>query len=416
MGRITKVNYIGNGVAATRSGETVTVTIPGGAGSWGGITGTLSNQTDLQTALNAKQATLVSATNIKTINGSSVLGSGDLTVSGSGSGSGLYPVGRNPLYGPSDVINDSFVVFGSAGLQTGYHGGGSPTLGNPIVWQFPPDAGGVPTIFFDNVETIGGNGVRFSFPPVKRLFNATFTQDEVMSSYGVTVALQWYLTGALDMYWWSPKPLNIIFTGNGAGSWTLGGNSAYFNTQLNNGYASFEINGAISSTSYAGCSMNYYGPNNYHIKQYLTGTYGGGFYLVDSGGSTVSNPTSNDIVVVNGFPIQVTTAFNMTTWDVYNLGLKILSSTHINVHAEAWILNDRQSDTTVVLTWQAYPAATAYKIYRSSSWDLSSPTLVYSGTDLTYTDTVVSGVYYYKMMAVLSGVDTYISKTISKYS
>lgn len=39
--------------------------------------------TATQTALDAKQATLVSATNIKTINGSSVLGSGDLSVSGS---------------------------------------------------------------------------------------------------------------------------------------------------------------------------------------------------------------------------------------------------------------------------------------------------------------------------------------------
>jgi hypothetical protein len=37
-----------------------------------------------QTALNAKQATLVSGTNIKTINGTSVLGSGDITISGSG--------------------------------------------------------------------------------------------------------------------------------------------------------------------------------------------------------------------------------------------------------------------------------------------------------------------------------------------
>lgn len=35
--------------------------------------------------INGKQATLVSATNIKTVNGSSILGSGDLTVSGSGS-------------------------------------------------------------------------------------------------------------------------------------------------------------------------------------------------------------------------------------------------------------------------------------------------------------------------------------------
>ena len=49
--------------------------------AWGAISGTLSAQTDLQAELDAKQDTLVSATNIKTINGSSVLGAGDLTVS-----------------------------------------------------------------------------------------------------------------------------------------------------------------------------------------------------------------------------------------------------------------------------------------------------------------------------------------------
>lgn len=38
--------------------------------------------TATQTALNAKQDTLVSATNIKTIGGQSILGSGDLTVGG----------------------------------------------------------------------------------------------------------------------------------------------------------------------------------------------------------------------------------------------------------------------------------------------------------------------------------------------
>lgn len=53
--------------------------------SLGAITGTLSAQTDLAAALAAKQATLVSATNIKTINGNSILGSGDLVISGGGS-------------------------------------------------------------------------------------------------------------------------------------------------------------------------------------------------------------------------------------------------------------------------------------------------------------------------------------------
>lgn len=49
-------------------------------GTWGSITGTLSDQTDLQTALNGKQATLVSGTNIKTINSTSILGSGNIDI------------------------------------------------------------------------------------------------------------------------------------------------------------------------------------------------------------------------------------------------------------------------------------------------------------------------------------------------
>jgi hypothetical protein len=62
----------------------------GGSGAeWGGITGTLSTQTDLQSELDDKQDTLVSGTNIKTINGTSVLGSGDLAVGG-GSGTSGY--------------------------------------------------------------------------------------------------------------------------------------------------------------------------------------------------------------------------------------------------------------------------------------------------------------------------------------
>lgn len=50
------------------------------APAWGSITGTLSDQTDLDTALNGKQDTLVSGTNIKTVNGNSLLGSGDLAI------------------------------------------------------------------------------------------------------------------------------------------------------------------------------------------------------------------------------------------------------------------------------------------------------------------------------------------------
>jgi len=53
---------------------------------WGNITGTLSNQIDLQSSLDSKQENLTSGTNIRTINGLDILGSGNLVVSASGSG------------------------------------------------------------------------------------------------------------------------------------------------------------------------------------------------------------------------------------------------------------------------------------------------------------------------------------------
>jgi hypothetical protein len=71
-----------------RWGGSTYVEIAANNAVWGAITGTLSNQTDLQNALNAKQATLVSGTNIKTLEGQSLLGSGNIDLSKSDVGLG----------------------------------------------------------------------------------------------------------------------------------------------------------------------------------------------------------------------------------------------------------------------------------------------------------------------------------------
>lgn len=72
----------GNEVNNTITGAQIIAGASGGGAVWGGITGVLATQTDLQSALNAKQDTLVSGTNIKTINSTSLLGSGDITIAG----------------------------------------------------------------------------------------------------------------------------------------------------------------------------------------------------------------------------------------------------------------------------------------------------------------------------------------------
>gem|GEM_PF-5428815 len=77
-----------------------------------------------QSALNARQATLVSATNIKTINGSSILGSGNLTISPGISGTVAqgqiaYGAGSNNLSGNSkfyiDTANNGILHIGASG-------------------------------------------------------------------------------------------------------------------------------------------------------------------------------------------------------------------------------------------------------------------------------------------------------------
>ena len=97
------------------TGAQIIAAASGGSATWGSITGTLSSQTDLQSALNAKQDTLVSATNIKTINGSSILGSGNLTVS-----AGLTigttaitsgTIGRVLFEGTGNVLQESASLF-----------------------------------------------------------------------------------------------------------------------------------------------------------------------------------------------------------------------------------------------------------------------------------------------------------------
>ena len=64
------------------TGQQIINAASGGGVSWGSITGTLSAQTDLNTALSGKQATLVSGTNIKTVNGNSLVGSGNVSING----------------------------------------------------------------------------------------------------------------------------------------------------------------------------------------------------------------------------------------------------------------------------------------------------------------------------------------------
>lgn len=81
----TKLIFEGNnliGIQNPRAKGTDLIPSQSAGGSFATVSGDPMDNDDLAAALNAKQATLVSATNIKTVNGTSILGSGDLSVAG----------------------------------------------------------------------------------------------------------------------------------------------------------------------------------------------------------------------------------------------------------------------------------------------------------------------------------------------
>ena len=91
-------NIGGVEVNNTITGAQIIAGASGGGATWGGITGTLSTQTDLQSALNAKQDTLVNTTNIKSVNGNSLVGSGNVTI-------GPKLLGYSGILGTPSVTN-----------------------------------------------------------------------------------------------------------------------------------------------------------------------------------------------------------------------------------------------------------------------------------------------------------------------
>lgn len=137
------------------------------APAWGDITGTLSDQTDLDAALSGKQATLVSGTNIKTVNGNSLLGSGDLAVTTPAAdilnaiaGAALGDVGTYAWLSRS--VANTAITAGTtyAGSALRYDGNRNPNSGGSVT--HPATTGGTPSGTWMAMGTINNAGSTFT--------------------------------------------------------------------------------------------------------------------------------------------------------------------------------------------------------------------------------------------------------------
>lgn len=94
-----------NGNSLLGSGNLILEGGQGGSANWGSIGGNITEQEDLANALNAKQNVLSSGVNIKTINGNSLLGEGNLIISG-GSGSSEWGSIGGTITNQTDLMSE----------------------------------------------------------------------------------------------------------------------------------------------------------------------------------------------------------------------------------------------------------------------------------------------------------------------
>jgi hemin uptake protein HemP len=143
----------------------------------------ISTITNLQTSLDAKQATLVSGTNIKTINSQSLLGSGDIVISGSGNGYALH----------------FFCLTSSMASATTYYMGDIPfalTTTQNLCRVYPPKAGTIKSakIYFrrTNGTYTSGNlvvSVNKNNVATQIATAANFTTAQVFSNESLSIAV-----------------------------------------------------------------------------------------------------------------------------------------------------------------------------------------------------------------------------------
>jgi hypothetical protein len=238
----------------------------GGGGTWGSITGTLSDQTDLQAALDAKQATLTPAALTKTddTNVTLTLGgtpatallqaasltlgwAGQLGLSRGGTAAYLSDPGANRLWGWDDT--DNAIKFITIGTNLSYDhsthtlsstGGGTPG-GSDTQFQYNNSGafGGIASLTYDGTipVTLTLDNLGDGADPIDGIFLRNTTAATSPAPTQISPAIHW-LTHTWDGAASVPIEFGAFVGGYGAGTadgdWVLA-------SKVNNGSWNFAL-------------------------------------------------------------------------------------------------------------------------------------------------------------------------------
>lgn len=321
---------------------------------------------------------------------------------------------------PTNDGNAEFVVF-STGI---FRPDGTFSHGVDISWTMLGSSDGHSSSFFKGAIGNAFNEFEVQFPNVKRVMVTLCGLDETFAKFILSNGPSSGLTESRFKVF-VPKVAGVRLVGDGAGGWTKIGDGSLLDISTQQGDGSFHFNissvdAAISSDIYDKIPIVYNGPNRYTIRQKFSalGIYNRGFFLEkpDGSGSLTTPPTSSDMVIM-GLGID-SIQVNMKYWQ--NGHNNWMAGGLVNFWVfgmfEAWMVGGARSTTEIQLKWQAYPSATSYKLFRATNPAFTGETQIYSGTAFNFLDSgrTANTIYYYKLKAVVSGVDTDVTTWNSK--
>jgi hypothetical protein len=310
--------------------------------------------------------------------------------------------------------NNEFACFASViGRPTG-----AIIHGNPIVWEILTNTSDHGSSFIRSVLGDVSQGLKFVFPTVKNVVSFVVNGDEAFSPYCVTWGASVGVSSALA---YANRPCSVGFRLQGNGTnWTAAGvwASAYSLNAFSAGLTTLNLpNSGFTACEAEAISIVYTGTNNYHIQRKYSaigGSLGLGFYLCDNATNAVitTAPTSSDYVHISGFgQSKISVALN--TWSSSNTQFGngwMTSSFNFWCIAmfELWMKAVATSTTEIYVKWQAKSGVTSYTLKRATTYTvdvngnyiLTSPTTIYTGTALNFTDTALTTntMYYYQLL------------------
>jgi hypothetical protein len=308
--------------------------------------------------------------------------------------------------------NPEFMILASAIVRPA----NSYSYGAPISWIILETGDGHGSSFITSAEGNPNGRLTVKYPTVRKVFNVSITPDETFAANGAIVGPTVGFD-SFDAAVYRIRPLPAIqIVGHASQNWVKVGpyNAGWVITPYSTG-SSLNYIGEGYGLDYTGMTIQYVGNNNYRVRQVFSGLgeYNIRFVLVNNAtNADVTTVTADDVVILSIPSVAVAWQIPMaqySTSDNSNNFMGTFTNFWVLGLFEAWMIASAKSTTEVTVKWQTnYPGATTYKLYRDTQSSFATQQLIHTGTEGIFEDTGLTAgtLYYYKLVAVVSGVDT----------